>query len=56
MDTHELLTVLEKQAQSQDYKLRAPQDPFTDIGIIGTQYNQLMNKLEQSEKQKNIWD
>ncbi len=55
VDTHELLTVLEKQAQSQDYKLRAPQDPFTDIGLIGTQYNQLMNKLEQSEKQKNIW-
>ena len=55
VDTHELLTVLEKQAQSQDYKLRAPQDPFTDVGLIGTQYNQLMNKLEQSEKQKNIW-
>ena len=24
-------------------------------GIIGTQYNFLMDKLEQSEKQKNKW-
>jgi Amt family ammonium transporter len=54
-DTHELLEVLTKQAKSEDYSSRAPQDPFTDSGIIGTQYNVLMNKLEQSEKQKNKW-
>ena len=54
-DTHELLEVLTKQAKSEDYSNRAPQDPFTDSGIIGTQYNILMDKLEQSEKQKNIW-
>ncbi|MDA9167744.1 SpoIIE family protein phosphatase, partial [Candidatus Pelagibacter sp.] len=54
-DTHELLEVLTKQAKSDDYSSRAPQDPFTDSGIIGTQYNVLMNKLEQSEKQKNKW-
>ena len=35
--------------------MRAPQDPFTDTGIIGTQYNVLIDKLEQSEKQKNKW-
>jgi Amt family ammonium transporter len=54
-DTHELLEVLTKQAKSEDYSNRAPQDPFTDSGIIGTQYNFLMDKLEQSEKQKNKW-
>ena len=45
-DTHELLEVLTKQAKSDDYSSRAPQDPFTDSGIIGTQYNVLMDKLE----------
>jgi len=54
-DTHELLEVLTKQAKSEDYSSRAPQDPFTDSGIIGTQYNVLMDKLEQTEKQKNKW-
>ena len=54
-DTHELLDVLTKQVKSDDYSMRAPQDPFTDSGIIGTQYNVLMNKLEQTEKQKNKW-
>ena len=54
-DTHELLDVLTKQAKSEDYSMRAPQDPFTDSGIIGTQYNVLMDRLEQSEKQKNKW-
>ena len=54
-DTHELLEVLTIQAKSDDYSSRAPQDPFTDSGIIGTQYNVLMDKLEQSEKQKNKW-
>ena len=54
-DTHELLEVLTDQAKSDNYSSRAPQDPFTDSGIIGTQYNVIMNKLEQSEKQKNKW-
>jgi Amt family ammonium transporter len=50
-----LLEVLTKQAKSDDYSNRAPQDPFTDSGIIGTQYNVLMDRLEQTEKQKNKW-
>ena len=54
-DTHELLEVLTEQVKTENYSLRAPQDPFTDSGIIGTQYNVIMNKLEQSEKQKNKW-
>ena len=54
-DTHDLLNVLGKQVESQDYTLRAPQDSFTETGLIGTQYNRMMNRLEQSEKQKNMW-
>ena len=54
-DTHELLNILGKQVETQDYTLRAPQDAFTETGLIGTQYNRMMYRLEESEKQKNIW-
>ncbi len=53
--THELLKVLNKQQETEDFSLRAPQDPFTEAGVIASQYNNIMDKLEQSEKQKNIW-
>tara|TARA_A100001035_G_C27766244_1_gene493838 strand:- start:982 stop:1938 length:957 start_codon:yes stop_codon:yes gene_type:complete len=53
--THELLKVLNKQQETDDFSLRAPQDPFTEAGVIAGQYNNIMDKLEQSEKQKNIW-
>ena len=53
--THELLKVLNKQQETEDFSLRAPQDPFTEAGVIAGQYNNIMDKLEQSEKQKNIW-
>ena len=54
-DTHQLLKVLNEQQKTGDFSLRAPQDPFTEAGIIAGQYNNIMDKLEQSEKQKNIW-
>ncbi len=53
--THELLKVLNKQQETEDFSLRAPQDPFTEAGVIASQYNNIMDKLEQSEEQKNIW-
>ncbi|MFL2892787.1 MAG: ammonium transporter [Candidatus Pelagibacter sp.] len=53
--THELLKILNKQQETEDFSLRAPQDPFTEAGVIAGQYNNIMDKLEQSEKQKNIW-
>ncbi len=53
--THELLQVLNKQQETDDFSLRAPQDPFTEAGVIASQYNNIMDKLEQSENQKNIW-
>jgi len=54
-DTHELLKVLNEQQKTGDFSLRAPQDPFTEAGIIAGQYNNIMDQLEQAEKQKNIW-
>ena len=50
--THELLQVLNKQQETDDFSLRAPQDPFTEAGVIASQYNNIMDKLEQSENQK----
>ena len=37
--THELLQVLNKQQETDDFSLRAPQDPFTEAGVIASQYN-----------------
>ena len=53
--THDLLKVLNKQQETDDFSLRAPQDPFTEAGVVASQYNNIMDKLEQSERQKNIW-
>ena len=50
-----MLQVLNKQQETEDFSLRAPQDPFTEAGVIASQYNNIMDKLEQSEMQKNIW-
>ena len=50
-----MLNILGKQVETQDYTLRAPQDSFTETGLIGTQYNRMMYKLEEAEKQKNMW-
>ena len=55
LDRNELLQVLNKQQETDDFSLRAPQDPFTEAGVIASQYNNIMDKLEQSENQKNIW-
>ena len=50
--THELLKVLNKQQETDDFSLRAPQDPFTEAGVIAGQYNNIMDKLEQRETKK----
>ena len=52
---HDLISILEKQSESGDLKIRGPQDPFTAGGVIGLYYNRLMNKLESSEAQKEKW-
>ena len=52
---HDLISVLEKQSESGDLKVRGPQDPFTAGGVIGIYYNRLMSKLENSEEEKKKW-
>ena len=52
---HDLISILNKQSESGDLKVRGPQDPFTAGGVIGLYYNKLMSKLETSEEEKNKW-
>ena len=52
---HDLISILNKQSESGDLKMRGPQDPFTAGGVIGLYYNKLMSKLETSEEEKNKW-
>ncbi len=52
---HDLISILDKQSESGDLKIRGPQDPFTAGGVIGLYYNKLMSKLETSEDEKNRW-
>ena len=52
---HDLISILDKQSESGDLRVRGPQDPFTAGGVIGLYYNKLMSKLETSEEEKNKW-
>ena len=52
---HDLISILDKQSESGDLKIRGPQDPFTAGGVIGLYYNKLMSKLETSEEERNKW-
>ncbi len=52
---HDLISVLEKQSETGDLKVRGPQDPFTAGGVIGLYYNKLMSKLETTEVEKQKW-
>ena len=45
----DFFTVMDRQARSGDLSLRAPVEPFTEVGQIAGRYNQLMNSLEESE-------
>ena len=52
---HDLISILNKQSESGDLKVRGPQDPFTAGGVIGLYYNKLMSKLETTEEERNRW-
>ena len=45
-DAYELLKVMDEHSRSKDLSLRAPVDPFTEVGHIATRYNQVMTALE----------
>ncbi|MEM8720423.1 MAG: ammonium transporter [Cyanobacteria bacterium P01_G01_bin.39] len=41
-EVYELFRVMDQQAATQDYSLRVPEDPFTEVGKIARRYNQVM--------------
>ena len=48
-DLIDFFDVMDKQAKSGDLSLRSPVEPFTEVGQIANQYNQLMDSLQESE-------
>lgn len=47
---HELFDIMRYQAQTQDFTVRVPQDPFTELGQIGIMYNNVIFELEKTKK------
>jgi Amt family ammonium transporter len=45
-DLLELFTVMERQSQTGDLSLRAPVEPFTEVGQIAARYNSVLDALE----------
>ena len=45
----DFVNVIEQQSLTQDLSLRAPVEPFTEVGQIACRYNALMDILEQSK-------
>jgi ammonium transporter len=50
-ELYDLLTVMETQADSQDLSLRVPANPFTEVGFIGSRYNQVIEALERKTQE-----
>ena len=51
-EIHDLFYVLEEQSKTGDMSLRAPIEPFTEVGQIAEMYNNVMEKLEGSTVEK----
>ncbi|MFY7805206.1 MAG: ammonium transporter [Limnoraphis robusta] len=47
-EIYDLFQVMEKQAQTYDLSLRAPVEPFTEVGLIAERYNAVMDALEEA--------
>lgn len=45
-EVYELFRVMDAQAKTQDFSLRVPEEPFTEVGKIARRYNQVMDSLE----------
>ena len=46
-EVYDLFRVMDEQAQTQDFSLRVPEDPFTEAGKIARRYNDVMDSLEE---------
>ncbi len=47
-EIYDLFQVMEKQAQTHNLNLRAPVEPFTEVGLIAERYNAVMDALEEA--------
>ena len=50
-EVYDLFQVMDKQAATQDFSLRVPEEPFTEVGKIACRYNQVMSSLEAYSQQ-----
>ncbi|MEO1619992.1 MAG: ammonium transporter [Cyanobacteria bacterium J06632_3] len=46
-EVYELFRVMDEQAATQNFSLRVPEEPYTEVGKIARRYNQVMDSLEQ---------
>jgi Amt family ammonium transporter len=44
-DIHDLFDMLDRQAVTRDFSLRAPEEPFTEVGHIAQRYNHVLHAL-----------
>ncbi|ACU89148.1 ammonium transporter [Desulfomicrobium baculatum] len=44
-DIHDLFEILDRQAATRDFSLRAPEEPFTEVGHIAHRYNHVLDAL-----------
>jgi len=49
-EIYDLFEVMDQQAEHLDLSLRAPVEPFTEVGRIATRYNQVIDTLEKSNQ------
>lgn len=50
-ETYALFRAMDEQAKTQDFALRVPEEPFTEVGKIAYRYNQVMASLEDKAEQ-----
>ena len=54
-EVYDLFQVMDQQADTQNFSLRAPEEPFTEVGKIAHRYNQVMASLETyAQRLKNL--
>lgn len=54
-EVYDLFEIMDYQARTHDLSLRAPVEPFTEVGHIATRYNQVMDALE-AQHRENVKD
>ena len=50
-EVYDLFQVMDEQAATQNFSLRVPEEPFTEVGKIAHHYNQVMSSLEVHAKE-----